>query len=128
MKGLAAVLLLAGCAMAPPAPVALTGDWGGAHIALHLGPAGGTIDYDCAHGTIGPVVPALDGSFEARGTHTPEHGGPVREGEILPSYPAHYSGTIRRQTITLAGRLDNGVSLGPFVLERGVQPQLFRCL
>lgn len=128
MKGLVIAFLLASCAGAPAVPVPLAGDWGGAHIGLHLDAGGGVIDYDCAHGTIGPVLPGPDGGFEAQGMHTPEHGGPAREGEVLPSYPVHYSGTIRRQTMTLAGRLENGIVLGPFTLERGVQPQLFRCL
>lgn len=125
---MAATLLLASCATAPAAPAPVTGDWGGVHAGLHLGASGGTIDYDCAHGTIGPIVPRANGTFDAEGTHTPEHGGPVRQGEVLPSYPAHYRGTVRGDRMTLDGRLDSGVELGPFSLSLGAQPQLFRCL
>lgn len=128
MKTLAAMLMLAGCAVAPAAPVEVTGDWGGAHVGLHLTAAGGTLDYDCASGTIGPVLPAPDGRFVAQGTHTPGHGGPERQGEILPVHAASYAGTVRGDRMTLQGRLDNGVELGPFTLARGAEPGIFRCL
>jgi hypothetical protein len=120
--------MLGGCAAVPPSPAPLTGDWGGEHVELHLGGAGGTLDYDCAHGTIGPVVPNAAGRFTAAGSHTPEHGGPVREGEVLPSHAAQYSGTVHGDRMTLEGRTDDGVRLGPFALRRGAQPMLMRCL
>jgi hypothetical protein len=125
---LALALLLAGCAAVPPDSVPLTGDWGGPHIQLHLTSGGGTLAYDCAHGTIRPVVVGRGGWFAADGTHTPEHGGPVREGEVLPTYPAHYSGNMRGDRMTLQARIESGAQLGPFKLRRGVQPMLTRCL
>jgi hypothetical protein len=125
---LAIALLTTGCASLPAEPLPLTGDWAGTHVALHLAPSGGTLDYDCAHGTIGPFRVLGNGSFTADGTHTPEHGGPAREGEVLPSYPTQYSGTVRGDRMTLQGRTSNGFDLGPFELRRGAQPQLKRCL
>ena len=122
------LLLLAGCAAVPAEPVTLVGDWGGPHVALHLTPSGGSLDYDCAHGSITPVLVGPGGRFVAEGTHTPEHGGPVREGEVLPTYPAHYSGVVRGDRMSLAGRIESGVELGPFELRRGIQPMLTRCL
>ena len=124
----ASLLLLTGCAALPAQPVPLAGDWAGPHIALHLAPGGGTLDYDCAHGTIGPVLVGAAGRFFAEGSHTPEHGGPVREGEVLPTYLARYIGTVRGDRMTLQGTIANGVQLGPFVLQRGAQPILTRCL
>ena len=76
-------LSLAACAPVAPSGAAtpLIGQWGGQHVGLMLGPTGGTLDYDCAAGRIGPVLVARDGSFVASGTHTPATGGPEQVGE-----------------------------------------------
>ena len=126
--GFALALLLTACAGVPADAIPITGDWGGTHVGLHLSAAGGTLEYDCAHGTIGPIVAGRGGRFTSEGTHTPEHGGPVREGEVLPSFHATYSGMVSEDRMMIEGRLDNGVALGPFELRRGAQPVLFRCL
>lgn len=123
-----AALSLASCASVPPAGVPVTGQWGGQHIGLTLDASGGRIEYDCATGTIGPVIPAAGGAFVADGTHTPEHGGPVREGEVLPSYTARFTGSVAGDRMTLSGRIETGVELGPFTLRRGAEPGIFRCL
>jgi hypothetical protein len=128
VKWIAALLLLAGCASVPAEPVPVTGDWGGMHIGLHLDATGGTIEYDCASGTIGPALLGPGGDFAARGTHTPGHGGPDHEGEVLPTYPATFSGRVAGDRMTLQGRVENGVTLGPFELRRGAEPGIFRCL
>ena len=126
---LIAATALAGCASLPPAGVPLTGEWGGRHVGLRLDEASGRLDYDCAAGTIdGPLVPRRDGSFEALGSHTPGTGGPERVGEVRPSYRARYRGTVRGTRMTLQARVENGVALGPFTLERGTEPILMRCL
>ena len=127
-QALAHALLLAGCASIAQAPQTVTGDWGGTHVGLRLEPSGGTLDYDCASGTIGPVTPGPDGAFTAVGRHTPGHGGPEREGEILPTYTIRYSGVVRGDRMSLRGRVENGVDLGPFDLRRGGEPIIFRCL
>jgi hypothetical protein len=119
--------LLAGCTSIPAEPVPLVGEWGGVHVGLKLDPGGGTLDYDCAHGTIGPVLVSPGGAVSAQGTHTPEHGGPVREDEILPVYRTWYSGQVRGDRMILQGRVENGVLLGPFELRRGAEPQILRC-
>lgn len=123
----ALLILVAGCATALQ-PVAPVGEWGGVHIGLRLGPAGGTLEYDCAHGTIGPLAIGPGGRFTALGTHTPGHGGPMRVGEVLPSWRTTYSGVIRGDRMTLRGALETAVILGPFDLSRGAQPMLLRCL
>lgn len=129
MKRVVAIVLLgSGCAAAPPGSIPLSGDWGGAHIALHLSRDGGTLEYDCAHGTIGPIILRLDGSFTVQGTHTPEHGGPVREGEVLPSLSARYDGRVRGDRMTIRVVTSTEFALGPFGLRRGAEAQLFRCL
>ena len=127
---LASVLLLvtAGCATAPPAPASLAGQWGGTHIGLRLGPAGGTLEYDCAEGTIGPLAIGPGGRFTAAGMHTPGTGGPDRVGVVPPSFRTTYSGTVRGDRMTLQGAVETGVRLGPFELRRGAEPMLMRCL
>lgn len=123
------LLALAACAGVPSAGVPLTGRWGGQHVGLELGPAGGTLDYDCAAGRIdGPLLPRADGSFEASGTHTPGTGGPERFGVIPPSHPARYSGVVRGDRMTLRVAVANGTAIGPVTLRLGAEPVLMRCL
>lgn len=106
----------------------LGGSWGGVHAGLTLTPEGGAIDYDCAHGSlVAPVRRDGTGRFQVAGFHVREHGGPVREGEIPDSVPATYLGQVNGDRMTLRV-LVGGDTLGPFALQRGVAPQLFRCL
>ena len=125
--------VIAACAPAatngePGAPV--TGRWGGDHVALDLTPAGGTIEYDCAHGGLTqPLRRGACGEFEAIGVHVREHGGPIREGERPDSVPARYVGRVTGDRMTLrvyAGSRPD--TLGPFELRRGGEPRLFKCL
>lgn len=97
-------------------------------MGLVLDTSGGRLEYDCASGTIGPIIPGPRGNFEAEGSHTPAAGGPDIEGQIRPTYPTSFSGNVRGDRMTLRGRLQNGVVLGPFELRRGVEPIIFRCL
>ncbi|HET9811889.1 MAG TPA: hypothetical protein VFP53_09390 [Sphingomicrobium sp.] len=106
----------------------MTGEWGGPHVGLILEADGGRLEYDCAAGTIGPVLPSRDGSFVAEGTHTPGWGGPEIEGQVRPIYATRFSGTVRGDRMTLQGNVSNGVTLGPFTLERGAEAGIFRCL
>lgn len=90
---------------------------------------GGTLDYDCAAGTIeGPLRPNEDGRFSAVGTHTPRRGGPETEEQVLPSYRVEYAGQVRGKLMSLHARVANGVVLGPFLLRNGTEPTIVRCL
>lgn len=109
-------------------PTWLQGDFGGPHAAMHAQPQGGTMQFDCAHAAFGAVTYADATHAHAQGTFTREHGGPVRQGETLPSTPA---------TFTFEHRLDGSVAVsvapspGPgatYVVRAGAVPQLFRCL
>jgi hypothetical protein len=106
----------------------VTGDWGGDHVALSLTPAGGSVEYDCAHGGLfEPIRPDAGGVFVAAGVHVREHGGPVRADERPDSIPARYTGTVRGNRMTL--RVSAGAdTLGPYELERGAVPRLLKCL
>ncbi len=128
--------LLTACAALPSASPPVTGEWGGTHVGLSLKPNGGTLAYDCAAGTvIGPLMLDRDGTFIAEGTHTPGWGGPeIAEqnmpypGRARPTYHVDYSGKVRGNKMSLQGRLENGVLLGPFALRRGAEPIIFRCM
>ena len=124
-----AALAMTACASVPPPGFPVTGQWGGPHVGLTLTQTGGTLDYDCAAGRITePLVPRAGGAFDVQGTHTPGHVGPEIEGRIMPTYRTRFTGTVSGDRLTLTGRVENGVLLGPFTLRRGVEPGIFRCL
>jgi hypothetical protein len=104
--------------------------WGGQHVALEVTADGGRVEYDCAHGNLDEPL-ALDRSsrFDVTGTHTPEHGGPVREDEKSESRPARFTGRVDggRMTLTVA-LTDSGEILGTFTLTQGVAGLLTKCL
>lgn len=124
----AAALLATACADAPTAP--LLGNWGGEHIALVVSATGADVEYDCAFGTIeAPIDLRTSGSFTATGTHTFEHGGPIREGEPPDTHPAEYRGLVIGATMTLTVTLtDTTRTVGTFTLRRGQSPTIFKCL
>ncbi len=124
------VILVSACAPTSPLlrDATLTGEWGGEHVRLELSPAGGTIEYDCAHGSLtGPVRTDDDARFVTAGFHVREHGGPIREGEPVDSVPATYLGSVvgDRMTLRVVAGAD---TLGPFVLQQNGTPRLFKCL
>src|ERR1700737_2700187 len=101
---IATVALLMACS-GPTAPsdgrVAI-GAWGGDHLRVDVTPDGGTAEYDCAHGTIDePLVADRSGRFSASGTHTFDHGGPVRIDEVPNRHPARYDGRVTGDTLQL---------------------------
>jgi hypothetical protein len=114
LPGIVGATAMAACAPVPPAQAGspLVGSWGGQHVGLVIGPSGGTVDYDCAAGRIdGPL------------------GGPERVGEVRPSYPAVYSGSVSGGWMTF--RVDvpePAIVIGPYRLRRGAEPILMRCL
>lgn len=125
-----AVLLVVGsCATSSLAgSEPLVGEWGGVHAGLTLTNSGGTIAYDCAGGTISvPVVPDRAGDFLVVGKHVRGHGGPVRIGEVADSLPARYAGHVSRGDLRLTVFV-GADTLGPFALQLGAAPQIFRCL
>jgi hypothetical protein len=127
LGALAAVAILAGCAAIPQKPVFLSGQWGGPHVDLLLEGGIGTVEFDCAGGTIDTNL-AASGTFTAAGTYRAGQGGPVRVGQIFTSQRATYSGSVAGDQMTLSIRLEDGSTLGPFSLTRGAPGQLTRCL
>ena len=47
---------------------------------------------------------------------------------MRPSFAARFSGSVRGERMTLQGRVENGVLLGPFMLRRDAEPIIFHCL
>ena len=127
-----ALALLAGCG-GPSRPTegqVEIGSWGGDHVRLDITERGGTTEYDCAHGTIDEaLVVDRDGRFSASGTHTFEHGGPVRDDEMLNRHPARYDGRVTGDKLQLTVTVtDTPQIIGPFTLTRGATTRLVRCL
>jgi hypothetical protein len=133
------VLACGGCAMpiaashaathhATASGTALSGDWGGQHIALSLSASGGQIEYDCGQGSLdGPLVPDAAGAFRVVGRHVPGHGGPVRSDEPAPaSQPALYQGTVSSDRMQLRVTC-GGMEIGAYSLRRGASARLLRC-
>ena len=104
----AALIALPACADGPTA-ADLIGDWGGEHVALTVTPAGGSLEFDCAHGTIDePIRPRANGTFDGAGVYVREHGGPIREDEPPDSHPARYVGRIDGSRMILTVALTDG--------------------
>jgi hypothetical protein len=99
VMGLTTILFAASCAAGPVDPI---GEWGGDHIALTVGPAESVLELDCATGRInGAFMVSSDGRFDLEGVFVREHGGPVREGEVLAETRARHAGAIRGRRMTL---------------------------
>jgi len=90
-------------------------------------PAGGTIEFDCGHGTLGqPLGLDADGRFDIRGTLVGE-GGPVRKDETENARPARYRGETDGQRMTLEVTIEGGEGAGTFSLTRGGRARLVKC-
>jgi hypothetical protein len=97
-------------------------------VRLQVTEAGADIEYDCGRGTIDePLVLDEDGTFRARGHHTPERGGPVRD-DSPPARAADYTGHVRgsrmQLTVTIDGEDD---PFGTFALTHGSDVVLRKC-
>jgi len=106
------------------------GLWGGEHISMEVTDQRTTIEYDCAHGTINQRI-SLDrkGRFNVSGTHSPERGGPVRQGEQSAGNPVRFSGQVNGKTMKLSVRDSVTKELvGDFTLVYGAEPRLRKCL
>ncbi len=125
----AAVIALPACGDSPTA-VDLIGDWGGEHVALTITPGGGSLEFDCAHGTIDePIRPAANGTFDAAGVYVREHGGPIREDEPPDSHPARYRGRVDGSRMTLTVTLTDGEEwIAQYALTQGAPARVYKCL
>src|SRR5436309_3568847 len=98
----------------------VVGTWGGEHVVLDVSKNGAVLEFDCAHGQIDqPLILDKKGRFAARGTFTPEHGGPVRRDEVTPSSATRYSGQVKGDVMTLKV-VGGAVDVGIFTLNCGI--------
>jgi hypothetical protein len=103
--------------------------WGGGHIGLVITATGGTVEYDCAMGRIDQPIVVREGRFDVTGVHWPGQGGPIGVDTTRTPRPARYQGTVKGDWMTLRVTLtDTGEPLGPFLLQRGGNPQVVKCL
>jgi len=85
--------------------------------------------YDCAHGTLDhPLQVDERGRFSVAGTFVPEHGGPVRAGEVPESRPARYQGRLDRQKLEFTVTTEGQTGSEPFTVTLGKSPKLTKCL
>ena len=120
-------MLAAACEQATSADDAPANVWGGQHVEMEVTPGGAHLDFDCATGTISEPVPVdAKGPFRLKGTFTPEHGGPTRDGEPSTTVAATYSGTIDEGAMSLQiAAADTDVQ--DFALVRARHGRVFKC-
>ena len=130
MKALVGIplLALAGCASMGQEPTTLSGQWGGPGINLVLEGGLGTVEFDCATGTIDQYIPSAEVPFSVSGTYRTGQSGPIRVGQIFSSQRATYAGTAVKTDMNLLVKLEDGTELGPFTLKQGAPAQINRCL
>lgn len=120
-------LPLASCASIQPKSPYLSGLWGGPHAQLLLEGGVGTVDFDCASGSIDEPLAAA-GPFSAAGSYRAGQPGPVRVGQVFTSQRATYFGEVVEKQMTLTVKLEDSTILGPFTLTESAPGQLTRCL
>jgi hypothetical protein len=102
--------------------------WGGDHVRMDVTKGGAELEFDCATGIITGALPEVDGTFNLKGTFTPERGGPTRDGDASRAIDANYSGTITNDTmalrVVLAGKDQEAAK---YVLVRGREGRLMKC-
>lgn len=106
------------------------GSWGGDHIRLTVTESGAALEFGCAHASITqPMVLHSAGTFDLPGLYTPEHGGPIHEGDILPSKNVRYTGAVSGATMQLTITYTaDGTEQGTYPLKRDAPTQLHKCL
>ena len=103
--------------------------WGGDHVEMEVTPTGAQLEFDCAHGTIDePVRADTKGAFRAKGTFSPEHSGPSRDGDAARVFQATYAGKIQDDTMTLRIVVDGQDPQGTtYLLRRDRRANLMKC-
>ena len=103
--------------------------WGGHHVSMKVTPQGATLEFDCAHGNmLEPIKANAKGEFTARGTYTPERGGPISRDSPPRDLPATYKGSIDGDTMRLEIMLaEKDQAPEPFTLTRGKVGRLVKC-
>ena len=106
----------------------LQGQWAGDQARFVMDTQGGTVELECATGTIaGPVTPGGDGKFTATGTFEQHQGGATRADGPAPA-KARYSGEVQGGSLKLTVLVDGNAVPKVFNLREGARIKLIRCL
>lgn len=107
---------------------ALEGQWGGDRMQFTVHQGKGTVDLECARGTVnGPIKLSTKAQFEAKGSFELLRGGPQRVDEVPTPATARYAGTLVGQTLRLEVWPAPGEPVQVFNLRKGVQVKMLRC-
>jgi hypothetical protein len=88
---------------------------------------GARLEYDCADSTIDqPIILDAKGKFSAKGSYTPDRGGPRRSAAAAGR--ARYVGEVSADAMKLTVTLESTKEpVGVFTLRRGEDPLLTKC-
>jgi hypothetical protein len=112
----------------PPLEQSLEGRWGGDRMVLTIHQGAGTVDLECASGTIqGPIKLTAKGRFEAKGSFEQSRGGPQRVEEAPSAATARYTGTLKGHALKLEVLPAPGEPVQVFNLRKGAQVKMVRC-
>jgi len=104
------------------------GTWGGDHAVVTVTDNGGTVEFECAHGTLDHPLRLDDrGRFSVVGTYVPEHGAPFERDEAAERRPARYQGRLDRQKIEFTVTIEGETGQGPFTVTLAKPPKLAKC-
>jgi len=105
------------------------GEWGGEHISFDVTDGGGSIEFDCASGTIDrPITLDSEGKFDVEGKYITEHAGPVRDDEEGNGRTARYLGRVQEKVLTLTVTLkETDATIGTFTLTQGSHGRVMKC-
>jgi hypothetical protein len=121
---LLAGLLLAGC-RGESVP---NGAWGGDHVVLTVTDNGGSVEFDCAHGTLDHPLRLDDqGRFSVPGTFVPQHPGKASASEAPETRPARYQGRLDRQKLEFTVTVEGQTGQGPYTVTLAKAPKMSKC-
>jgi hypothetical protein len=109
-------------------PDQLLGKWGGNQLAMVATENGIAFEFDCAIGEITErIVLKSDNSFSAKGTYRSLQGAAMVNAEAV-NMPATYDGVLKGTRLELKVTLGAGSTVQSYVLEKGADPKLIKCL
>lgn len=121
----------------PPSSTLAVGTWGGNHAIMGVTAGGVHIEFDCAHAEIAGPISISNGRIDVMGTYFQEHGGPTYAGDDQNGVPAHFTGTITGNIVTLTVAIPPGptanagsvnTTFGPYTMTLGVRGIVVKCL
>jgi hypothetical protein len=119
-----AVLVLGGC----HGETVPAGAWGGDHVVLTVTDNGGSVEFDCASGTLDHPLRLDDrGRFSVPGTFVPQHPGATRTSDAAQSRPARYQGRLDRQKLEFTVTVEGETGQGPYTVTLAKAPKITKC-